>query len=64
MRRIVFAWVEFEYDFDSKEEAREYMNAHDCYEYYFVDKEPVSNGDGMWSLRVRKLYNKKYLPGW
>ena len=64
MKRIVFAWVTFMYDFDSEQEAVEFIkNSHG--KGWQVDEQPYKQNWGdCWTVRVEKPYNKKYNPGW
>ena len=63
MRKVVFASIEFDYDFDTKEEAEKYIRDNANMGWYWESKEPYKQGNGMWSVRVRKPY-KDYNPGW
>lgn len=64
MKRVVFAHVEYVYDFDTKEEADRFIKEapKGCRGWYFVTEEPEDDGD-VWTVVVDKPY-KNYNPGW
>ena len=63
MRKIAFASIEIVYDFDTEEEAKQFISYNANKKWWWVSKEPYPQGNGVWTVTVRKPY-KDYNPGW
>lgn len=64
MARIAFASIELVYDFDSEEEAKNFVTMNQGKGFYFEgEPKPLDTKDGTWTITVRKPY-KDYNPGW
>lgn len=66
-KRICFAWSEFWYDFDTKEEADQYMKNNRGKGWFFVYDEPYKgygDDDPRWCVAVRKPYDNVHNTGW
>lgn len=63
MHNVVFASIEFDYDFDTEDEAKAFVLKNMDKKWWWDSREPQLQRNGKWSLRVRKPY-KDYNPGW
>ena len=63
MKKVIFAWVTFWYDFDTLTEADEYCNKNKIAGKNWLIEEPYENGIGGWTVEVKKRYGN-YNPGW
>ena len=60
--RIAFANICMTLDFDSEEKAQKYKNKNMGKGWWFGEITYLSNN--LWTMEVRKPYNKKYNKGW
>lgn len=62
-KRVAFAWVTIWYDFDTEQEAINFIRKNRTGKGWLVEEVAVKNND-YWTVEVKKPYNKKYNPGW